>query len=503
MRESITIDPVTRIEGHLAVKVETESGRVVKAYSSGEMFRGFETILKGRHPLDAQQITQRICGVCPVSHGIASILAQDDAYALSPPPNGSLARNLVQAANLINSHIIHFYQLSVLDFIDITAIASYSGKDSKLNELKAWVQSQTASKALYPAAPFLPRYLGDYANDYELNISGVKHYLDALEMRALAHRMGALFGGKLPHSPGLVPGGVTCSITANLIAVYAEMLVRLRDFIDKAYLPDVFAVAGAFPAYLKQGRGCGNFLSFGAYADPSPARPPLFQPGALVDGAMEPLDWELIAEDVGHAYYKPPSGLGPAAGQTTPDPEKRDAYSWIKAPRYNRAVVEVGPLARLMVAMRKDGDPVGKMAGRTLEAEGIDPENLVSVMGRHISRAIECKIVADKCDEWVRQLRPGQPAFSDFGIPSSASGAGLTEAPRGALGHWIEIENGKISNYQCVVPTSWNCSPRDDKGIPGPVEQALEGLEIADAKNPIEAVRVVRSFDPCAACAVH
>lgn len=504
MARTIDIDPVTRIEGHLAFRIETESNRVVKAFSSGEMFRGFEEILKGRDPLDAQQITQRICGVCPVSHGTASILAQEMAYGVTPPENGRLIRNLILGANYIQSHILHFYQLSALDFIDITAVAAYQGQDPGLKDLKEWVKSQLSSNLIYPAAPFLPRYNGAYVEDQELNITAIKHYLDALELRALAHKLGAVFGGKLPHAITLVPGGVTEKVTSKKIAACLSMINKLQAFINGSYLADVLAVAPAFPEYFEIGRGTGNFLSYGVFHESNNPAEKLFPDGVVIDGKLLSFDESKIYEDVKYALYSSSSGLRPQQGRTVPQPKKHGAYSWIKAPRYDKTVMEVGPLARMMIAYLKGSNPeVNAAVNSLLEQLGQTPAVLNSVMGRHAARAIECKLVADRCAEWVQQLTPGEPTFEDFDIPPAGRGVGLTEAPRGALGHWLEIEDYKIKNYQCVVPTTWNCSPRDDRDNPGAVEQALVGTPIADSDNPIEATRVIRSFDPCIACAVH
>lgn len=504
MAEKISIDPITRIEGHLAVSVEVAQGAVSQAHCKGEMFRGFETILKGRDPLDAQQITQRICGVCPVSHGMASVLAQDQAYGVTPPENGRLMRNLILGANYIQSHIIHFYHLSAVDFVDLAAIERYNGTDAELAAFKSWVLSQKFSSAAYPAAPFLPRYEGQYLEGTDANVTAVKHYLEGLKMRALAQKMAAVFAGKMPHVSALVPGGVTEHATAGKIAAYADMLTKLQSFIDHSYLPDVFAVAGAFSEYFDLGKGCGNFLAYGAFPE-SDDHDRLFLPsGVIVDGRLTDLDVGRISEDVGHSYYKSPSGLAPTEGRTDPAPGKSQAYSWLKAPRYSGLVMEVGPLARILTAFYRDKDPnVKKLVGLLWHKLGRTPDDLVSAMGRHAARAIECKLVADRCAEWLAQLKPGKPTCTDFEIPKNARGVGLCEAPRGALGHWLAIENHKIERYQCVVPTTWNCSPRDDKGVPGAVEQALVGTPVADGANPIEAARVVRSFDPCIACAVH
>lgn len=504
MSRTIDINPISRIEGHLAIRIEVESKKVINAFSSGEMFRGFEMILKGRDPLDAQQITQRICGVCPISHGTASILGQDAAYGISPPENGRLARNIILAANYIQSHIIHFYQLSALDFVDIAAITKYRGNDPALQELKSWVKSQISSKNIYPATPFLPRYDSKYIQNTELNIAAIKHYIDAIEMRALAHKLGAIFGGKLPHASTLVPGGVTEKVTAKKIAECIEILKKLQLFIEKSYIPDVMEVASAFPEYFKTGKGCGNFLAYGVFKESEDPSETLFPSGVVIAGKAMPFSVGLISEDVKHSLYSSPSGLKPKEGSTIPDVEKSGAYSWLKSPRYDGNVMEVGPLARIMVAyLGKNMPEVTKIVDGLLKKFQAKPEYLISTLGRHAARALETKIVADRCAQWVEQLVPGEPTFQDFDIPENGVGVGLTEAPRGALGHWLKIKDHKIDNYQCVVPTTWNCSPRDDKDNPGPVEQALIGAPVKDKDNPIEATRIVRSFDPCIACAVH
>ncbi len=269
MAKTVMIDPVSRIEGHLAVRVEIESKKIKSAYCSGEMFRGFEVILKGRDPLDAQQITQRICGVCPVSHGIASVLAQDKAYGILPPPNGRLSRNLILGANFIQSHITHFYHLSALDFIDITAITDYNGADPDLNHMKSWVKTQMDSNLIFPGTPFLPRYSGNYISNNKFNIIATKHYLEALDYRAMAQRAGAIFCGKLPHAASLVPGGITEKIDSRKILAYKTLMQQLKTFIETSYLPDVIEVAKAFTEYFKTGRGPANFLAFGVFRESS------------------------------------------------------------------------------------------------------------------------------------------------------------------------------------------------------------------------------------------
>ena len=504
MGQKISINPITRIEGHLGIKIEVESRKISEAFSSGEMFRGFEIILKGRDPLDAQQITQRICGVCPVSHGVASILAQEEAYGIQPPKNGRILRNLILGANFIQSHILHFYHLAALDFVDIKAIATYKGSDPFLNHLHQWAKAQTMSDAVSPLAPFLPRYSGKYIQNNELNILAIKHYMEALDMRALAHKAGAIFAGKLPHAATLIPGGVTEKVTAHHIARFRAMIRKLQAFTDNAYLPDVVEVAKAFPEYIGIGKGPGNFLAYGVFPQSDGNSDKLFPSGVLKEGKLNAFDASKITEDIGYSRYDSPSHLPPDKGETKPHPHKEKAYSWLKAPRYGEAVMEVGPLARVLTAyFEGKSEEIRHPVDGLIKGLGITPADLNSVLGRHAARAIECKVVADRCAAWVEELIPEQPTFQDFEIPVEASGVGLTEAPRGALGHWLAISDYKISRYQCVVPTTWNCSPRDDKGTPGPVEQALVGTPIEDSENPIEAARVVRSFDPCIACAVH
>ncbi|MGD8564184.1 MAG: nickel-dependent hydrogenase large subunit, partial [Desulfarculaceae bacterium] len=381
------------------------------------------------------------------------------------------------------------------------AILGYKGSDAVLLNLRSWVKAQINSKSTFPAAPFLPRYEGDYVQDLDVNTSAIRHYVDALEMRASAQEALALFGGKAPHATALIPGGITEKVTAQKIAAYGSILNRLRSFIERVYIPDIVAVASAFPAYFKIGRGCGNFLAYGVFDQNAGGH--LLPAGRIQQGKLSSIDPAKISEDTTHGFFSSQSGLHPFEGQTTPSPNKSGAYSWLKAPRYQGQPYEVGPLARMLVAHQKGHAQVKPMIDGLLSDLGLEAAALNSVLGRHAARALECKVVADACAQWLDKLKPGQPTFSDFEIPATGKGAGLTEAPRGALGHWIEITDHKIKNYQCVVPTTWNGSPRDSKGVPGPIEQALQGTPVADKNNPLEAARVVRSFDPCLACAVH
>ena len=503
MSRILAIDPVTRVEGHLSVRVEVEGGVIAQAWSTGESFRGFESILIGRSPLDAQLITQRICGVCPVEHGIASVQAQDQAYGLVPPENGRLLRNIIAAANFIQSHILHFYTLSAIDFIDIAAVLQYQGKDGGLNYLKNWVQTQLGSTSYFPLAPFLPRFDVAYLDSLDINFGALRHYLQALEMRTDASKLGAMFGGKLPHVASLVPGGSTQRVDDRQVQEALILIRRLRNFIDEAYLPDVAAVAQAFPAYFNIGRGCQNFLAYGVFPENS-SGDKLLSAGVLRQWNLESLDIAQLTEDVKYSLFSNSSKLHPSVGQTVAAPDKAGAYSWLKAPRYGQTVMEVGPLARVLVTYAANGNAKLKALVDGLLATLNRPvTDLASVMGRHAARAVECKLIADRVEDWLNALTPGQNGYVSFSIPSTGRGVGLTEAARGALGHWMQINNSVISRYQCVVPTTWNASPRDDADQHGAMEQALVGTPVADPANPIEAVRVVRSFDPCLSCAVH
>ncbi len=513
MKNTISISPLTRIEGHLAVHAKTaptangknkKEAKVSEAFCEGELFRGFEAILTGRDPLDAQQITQRICGVCPIPHGIASIQAQEMAYGITPTHNGRLLQNLIQAANYLDSHILHFYQLSALDFVDVKALLAYQGKDRVLLGLKRWVETAIARKDVFPAAPFLPRCEGDYIKNVGVNVSLVAHYLQALEARRLAAEMTAVFGARAPHATALVPGGATQAPTMERIISYRARLQKVKEFIESVYVPDLLEVAKLFPQYFEIGRGRGNFLAFGVFRQDT-AGNKFIRPGAIIDGRWEPLDAEQIAEDVGYSrFQQSSSGRHPKNGRTIVDSQKANAYSWIKAPRYRGQPMEVGPLARTMVNYL---DPSGTWIKQEVDAllarVKLPAEKLNSVLGRHVARGLEALWVARQADRWLDELEIGGPQTCDFSIPKTASGYGLTEAPRGALGHWLSIDNYLIKNYQCVVPTTWNCSPRDDKGQPGPIEQALVGTLVEEPQQPIEVGRIVRSFDPCIACAVH
>jgi len=501
----IVIDPLTRIEGHLKIEAVVENGEVKEAKCEGTLFRGLELILRGRDPRDAQRITQRICGVCPTSHSIAAALNLDSAFGIADkiPDNGRIIRNLILGAAHIADHILHFYHLAALDYVDIAKVARYEGNSPVLNSIKTFIDRGELG-------PFFPRYEGDYRLSDEVNQQAVAHYVEALTMRRKGQEMLSIFGGKMPHNVAIVPGGVTEVPTVDKIASFLWRLNELRDFIDNVYLPDVLAVAEVYSDYFEIGKGCGNLLSYGGYelegkeADLT-KRARLFKHGTIsTDLKLGELDPDKISEQVKHSWYASSStGRNPARGETTPDSGKKDAYSWLKSPRYDGEVYEAGPLARMLVTYASGEPTVKALVDSTLAKFRASPSVLFSVLGRHAARALETKFIADSMPGWLLQLKPGEPVYIAYTIPEKAQGMGLIEAARGALGHWVEIREGKIANYQIITPSGWNISPKDDKGQPGPLEQAITGTKIRDEQNPFEIVRIVRSFDPCLACAVH
>ena len=463
----VIVDPVTRIEGHLKVEVEVDGGKVVDARTSGTMFRGFELILQGRDPRDAGQIVQRICGVCPVSHATAGSLALDDAFGIEAPHNGRIIRNLILGSNFIQSHILNFFHLAALDYV--------KGPD---------------------VPPFVPRYQADYRLPDAVNKQAVDNYLAALKARRKAHEMTALWGGKMPHQQAIVPGGVTEIPDGQKVAEFKYRLAELIDFIDNVYIPTVQIVAEAYSDWFDIGRGCMNMLAYGAFLlqdeeeTPYVKRDKFIPTGTYVRGQYQPFDANNVMEEVKYSWFNDDTGgLKPTEAVISPEPKKKGAYSWLKAPRYNGIVMEVGPLARMWVRKQKEVVALGEKA--------------FSVMGRHFARAIECSLIAHAMDEWVMQLELGKPVCVPHEVPAQAQGMGLTEAPRGALGHWHQIKHARTGIYNAVVPTTWNMSPRDEQDQPGAAEQALIGTPVNDPNNPVELVRIIRSFDPCLGCAIH
>lgn len=520
----ITIDPVTRIEGHLRIEVEVTDGFVSDAWSSGTLFRGIEIILSGRDPEDAWLFTQRLCGVCTYVHGSTSVRCVEDALGLTVPNNARILRNLMMGAQFLHDHIVHFYHLHALDWVDI------------LSALKADpAKTATLAKSISPFAPTIDfgavqsrlqsfagsGQLGPFDAGYwshpayllspEQNLLLTAHYLEALHQQAKTARMHAIFGGKNPHVQSLKVGGVTCRHDLNngRIAEFRQLLQETRDFIDAFYIPDAILVAGKYPDWAGIG-GSENYLAFGEFPQTDQEPQSLYLPRGVIfsKGSVGSLNPSAIKEHVEHSWYSGSAALHPSGGQTVPDYTglNTDAnYSWLKAPRYQDQPMEVGPLARVLMAYDNGNglDEAVTAVQYFLDQTGLAADALHSTLGRTAARALETQIIADAMEVWLDDLDLNGSVSQSWTMPAQAAGMGMNEAPRGALGHWINIQNQKIGNYQMVIPSTWNFGPRCAGNHRGPVEQALIGTPVADPSQPLEVLRVVHSFDPCIACAVH
>ncbi len=550
----IVVDPVTRIEGHLRIEAEVDGGTVRDAWSSSTMFRGIEMILQGRDPRDAWVFTQRICGVCTTVHAIASIRAVENAIGAVPPPNARLLRNLIIAMQAVQDHVIHFYHLHALDWVDV--VSALSADPVKTSSLAESISDWPLSSATYFAGvrdrlkAFVERgQLGPFANAYwghpayklppEANLMAVAHYLEALEWQREVIKVHAILGGKNPHLQSFLVGGMAtpvdldkqASLNADTLASVRSLIAKAHDFVARVYIPDVLAVASFYKDWAAYGAGVGNYLVYGEYPEDEGPNPPLFFPSGVIRGRdltkVEKLDTGQITEMVSHSWYEydggDQQGLHPFQGETKPKYtgpkppyERLDTaakYSWLKSPRYAGLPMEVGPLSRMLVAYASGHPRVKELVGVVLQKLNVGPEALFSTLGRVAARAIETLVLAEKQGEWLDQLAANMARhdlrthdnakWDPSSWPADASGAGFHEAPRGALGHWVHIRNGAIANYQCIVPSTWNAGPRDASSQRGPYEEALLGTPVADPTKPVEILRTIHSFDPCLACGVH
>jgi len=555
MAKKIVVDPITRIEGHLRIEAQLDGGRIAKAWSSSTMFRGIETILKGRDPRDAHHFTQRFCGVCTTVHSIASIRCVEDALNIRIPANARLIRNLIMASQNLQDHVIHFYHLHALDWVDITgALKADPAATARLAQsISDWPMSSAAYfKGVQDriAAFVGTGRLGPFQNAYwghsayklppEANLMAVAHYLEALEWQKDVIKIHAILGSKNPHPQTFLVGGMAIpvdpdsqnALNADRIAQIRKLLQKTRVFVEQVYIPDLLAVASFYKEWAGIGGGVGNFLSYGEFPMDDSGNPDsLWFPRGVIMGKdlanVQPMDQEKVTEYVTHSWYTyaggDDKGLHPYAGETShrytgPRPpfehlDTDEKYSWVKAPRYMDQPMEVGPLARMVIAYAKGQPEAKKAVDFVLAKLGVGPEALFSTLGRTAARGIETLVLAQKSEVWLDQLADnmGRGILETFNDerwepstwPAEARGFGFHEAPRGALGHWINIENGAIANYQAVVPSTWNAGPRDAMGQAGPYEAALAGTPIADPEKPLELLRTVHSFDPCLACAVH
>ncbi|MER2564265.1 MAG: nickel-dependent hydrogenase large subunit [Myxococcaceae bacterium] len=553
MSKRITIDPITRIEGHLRIDVEVgANNKVSSAWASGTMWRGVEQILLGRDPRDAWSITQRFCGVCTTVHAIASVRAVENALDLPVPMNAQYIRNLMISAHAIHDEIVHFYHLSALDWVDVTsALKADPVKASQLAEsLSTWPgNGKNELTAVHAKLKGLVEsgQLGIFANGYwghpamklppEVNLLAVAHYLQALEVQRKANKIVAILGSKTPHIQNVAVGGVSNPISLNSQSVLTverllaikEYIDSLKDFINNVYLIDVAAVAAFYPEWTTIGKGVTNYLSCPDYPMDEKGTKFVTNGGYIADGKLEtykpierfgdPYFRDGVAESVKHSWYKGGKGaLQPYKGETVADYtdfQEAGKYSWVKSPTFLGEPAQVGPLARLLAAVASKDEETLKHLTRlltTIEAVGkikVPLEGLHSTLGRHAARAVACQrnieILEQQWKLLIDRIASGDVAtFNQPVFPKGEiSGFGFHEAPRGLLSHWIVIENGIIKNYQAVVPTTWNAAPRNENDKMGPYESSLIDTPLADPELPLEVLRTIHSFDPCLACAVH
>ncbi len=574
MTTRVVVDPITRIEGHLRIEAETDaSGRITSAYSAGTMVRGIEIILRGRDPRDAWAFAQRICGVCTLVHGMASIRSVEDAlhraipsYAI--PPNAELIRNLMISAQYVHDHVMHFYHLHALDWVDV--VSALKADPKATSALAQSISSYAKSSPGYFAdvqkkvKTFVEQgQLGVFSNAYwghpayklppEANLMAVAHYLEALTWQRDVVKLHAIFGGKNPH-PNFVVGGVPCAISVHTavenqsagqagtavnmvgLQVVRDVIKQMRDFVDQVYVPDLLAIASFYKDWGGMGDTGGNFLSFGDLPGKSiwDTSSFLIPRGVILKhdlSTIHPIDVDRddeIQEFISHSWYKygggDAQGLHPFKGETEldytgPKPpyeqlEVEKKYSWMKSPRWQGKTMEVGPLARVLLMYANGHKQTKELVDYTLKTLDVPVTALFSTLGRTAARGLESKIIADAMpgmfDQLMGNIKAGDVrTFNDqYWDPSTwpkhMHGVGLMEAPRGGLSHWVVVDDGKISNYQAVVPRTWNAGPRDAKGQPGAYEAALQHNHVMhDPKQPIEILRTIHSFDPCIACAVH
>ena len=557
MSERIVVDPITRIEGHLRIEAEIENGKIKDAFSSGTMVRGIETIVQNRDPRDVWAFVGRVCCVCTSTHSLTSVRAVENALKITIPKNAELVRNLMECTLYMHDHVVHFYHLHALDWVDVVSAlkADPVAASAAAQSISNWPNSsagyfrdiQDRVKKFVESGQ-----LGIFANGYwghpaykltpEQNLVAVAHYLEALEWQRNVVKIHTVFGGKNPHPNylvGGVPGSINLdeanSINAERLAFVKKLLDEAKTFINQVYVPDLVMIGGVYKEdWGKIGGGVVNYLSYGdlpteGYNTPEGFKMPR---GIILNrdlSQVHPIDFnspDELKEYIYHSWYKyskgDSTGLHPYDGETElnhtgPKPpysnlDTNAKYSWIKTPRWKELPMEVGPLARMLVAYAAGKEPQKTLIDNTLKALDLPAEALFSTLGRTAARGLETKLIADWAlefyDELVKNIESdtrmvNHQSWSEETWPKEAQGYGLTEAPRGALAHFTKIENKKVKNYQMIVPTTWNASPRDEKGNLSPFEASLIGTPVHDPKLPLEILRTIHSFDPCLACAVH
>lgn len=557
MAKRIVVDPITRIEGHLRIEAEVDGGKITNAYSSGTMVRGLEIILRGRDPRDAWAFTERACGVCTTVHALASVRTVENALDITVPPNAELVRNLMFCTQYVHDHVVHFYHLHALDWVDVVSALKADPKEAAriARSLSNWPKnSETYLKSVQKRIKAFVEsgQLGIFANGYwghpayklppEVNLIGVAHYLDALEWQKEVVKIHTIFGGKNPH-PNYLVGGAPCSLNpddanalnAERLAYVGTLIEQAIQFVEQVYLPDLLAVASFYKEWFSIGGGLKNYLAYGdlpvnGYNDPSHFK---FPRGAVLNRNLNEVievkgdDPDQIREYISHSWYKYSVGndksLHPWEGETEfnftgPKPPYEHLnvdgkYSWLKTPRWKGNPMEVGPLARLVVGYATGSDDVKEVIGEALQKLNAPVTALFSTLGRTAARGLETRLVVHWMKEFydmlLTNIRNGDTRMFNAEKwepetwPAEAKGVGLSEAPRGALAHWIVIKDKKIANYQLVVPSTWNASPRDANGNRSSYEASLLETPMADPDKPLEILRTIHSFDPCIACAVH
>ena len=538
--KKIVIDPITRIEGHLRVEVEVDDeGIVQEAWASGQLFRGIELILKNRDPRDAGLLAGRICGVCTNSHFRAAVTSVEDAYSLKVPKNAEIIRDLIAMALFIQDHVVHFYHLHALDFVDITSALKADPKRTSKEAHKYSRQPFRNSHSHYKAVkeklsnfiksgklgPFANGYWGheEYKLSNEQNMIIISHYLEALKFQTNISKAIAIFGGKTPHPQSIVVGGVTSvadMLNPQRLNDYLFIIKEAKEFIERAYLPDAKLLAIAYRDEIKAGvgRAHGNFLSAGGYKSAKEEK--LFYDGVIYNHDFENVhdfDASKITEEIDRAWYTNESkeneifytDLNEDGSLKTA--KNDDKYSWIKAPRYDAKPMETGPLARLLINYKKGNLFIKPFVDEVLQETDLELIDLASTVGRNAARAIETNYICEyifklasnliqnikyyDTDTWVK--------FDFESLKEDAKGVSFLEVPRGMLCHLVNIKDAKIENFSVIAPTTWNASPKNFDSLRGAYEEALIGIKIKDTSKPLEVLKVIHSFDPCLACAVH
>ena len=552
MTKRITIDPVSRLEGHLRIDLEVDGGAVTNAWSSGTMWRGLELILKGRDPREAWSFTQRICGVCTTVHAIASVRSVENALGLEIPVNAQYIRNLLVIAHALFDHMVHFYHLSALDWVDVTkALEANPAEAARIGQsLSPWRRNSTQEMTAVRdrLAGFVKRgQMGIFTNGYwghpamklppEVNLLAVAHYLQAIEYQRKSNQVVAILGGKTPNIQNLAVGGVANAINLDSpAALNMEKLYQVKELLDEVvafthqvYFPDVCAIGSMYPEWLGYGAGVTSYLAVPDLPLDTKGTKFDLPGGTIVDGKLDSYKpiasfgdryfTENVTETSAHSWYADDgTPLHPWQGRTEPklgDWDAQAKYTWSKAPRFEGRAMQVGPLAQVLVGYASGHELIRKWGDLCLQTVSslaktkVGPEALHSTLGRHAARAIRAAALGDMALKHWKLLvdNIGKGDTTIFNPPTfpkgEARGVGFHEAPRGTLSHWIVIQDGRIANYQAVVPSTWNLGPRDQKGALGPTEASLVGNPIADAEKPLEALRTVHSYDPCLACAIH